>query len=86
MVETVVKIAIIVSIIGIVIGLLGTVAFKWSLDTSPYLQVLTGFLHVIYYIVPIDKLKPIIYIFLSMMFFRIIVSIVTTIWSLIYRG
>lgn len=83
MVDTIIKVVIWTLVIGLVVGLLGTVVFKWSLDTSPYLQTLTSFLHVIYYILPIDKLSPIIFIFIGMMLFRIIVSIITTVWSLI---
>ena len=49
MVETTFKIIVWAFVIAIVVGLIGTVVFKWSLDTSPYLQGLTNFLHVIYY-------------------------------------
>ncbi len=86
MVETIFKIAVWGIIIAIVIGLLGTVVFKWSLDTSPYLQGLTNFLHVIYYVLPIAKLSPIIVIFVGTMVFRIIISIISTIWNLIPIG
>lgn len=86
MVETIFKIAIWGIIIAIVVGLLGTVIFKWTLDTSPYLQGLTNFLHVIYYVLPIAKLSPIIIIFVGMMIFRIIISIISTIWNLIPIG
>ena len=37
-------------IIAIVIGIIGTVSFAWTLDTSVYLQGLTSFLHIISYI------------------------------------
>jgi ABC-type nitrate/sulfonate/bicarbonate transport system permease component len=83
MVETTFKIIVWAFVIAIVVGLIGTVVFKWSLDTSPYLQGLTNFLHVIYYVLPIAKLSPIIFIFVGMMAFRIIISLITTIWSLI---
>lgn len=83
MVETTFKIIVWAVVIAIVIGLIGTVVFKWSLDTSPYLQGLTNFLHIIYYVLPITKLSPIIFIFIGMMAFRIIVSLIMTIWSLI---
>lgn len=86
MVETAFKILVWTTITLMVVGLLGTVIFKWSLDTSPYLQTLTSFLHVIYYILPIDKLSPLIFIFIGIMLFRIIVSIITTIWNLIPIG
>ena len=83
MVETTFKIIVWAFVIAIVVGLIGTVVFKWSLDTSPYLQGLTNFLHIIYYVLPIAKLSPIIFIFVGMMAFRIIISLIATIWSLI---
>lgn len=86
MVETIFKVVVWGAIIAIVVGLLGTVVFRWSLDTSPYLQGLTNFLHVIYYILPIAKLSPIIFIFICTMVFRIIISIISTIWNLIPIG
>lgn len=83
MVETVFRFAIIGIIVAIVIGLFGTIAFSWTLDTSPYLNGLANFLKVIYYILPIDKLSPIIFCFIGLMVFRIIVSLIQTIWNLI---
>lgn len=83
MAQSVFNIIIFTVVIAIVVGLIGTVVFKWSLDTSPYLQGLTSFLHVIYYVLPIAKLSPIIFIFVGTMAFRIIISLITTIWNLI---
>ena len=86
MVETIFRIAIISIIIAFVIGIFGTVVFNWSLDTSVYLQGLTNFLHIVYYVLPMGKLSPIIFCFVSLMAFRIVVSIIKTIWSLIPIG
>ena len=83
MVETIFKVVIWAVVIAIVIGVLGTVVFSWTLDTSPYLRGLTDFLHVIYYILPIEKLSPIIFCFMALMMFRIVVAIIKTVWSLI---
>lgn len=83
MVETIARFAFIAIIITFVIGIIGSVAFSWSLNTSPYLQGLTNFLHIIYYVLPIGKLSPIIVVFLGLMTFRIIIAIIKTIWSLI---
>ena len=83
MVESVFRFTIIAIIIAIAIGLFGTVAFSWSLDTSPYLQGLTSFLHVIYYVLPIAKLSPIIFCFVTLIIFRTIISLIKTIWDLI---
>lgn len=86
MVEVVFKVVVAAIVISIVVGIVGSVAFSWSLDTSPYLQGLTSFLHIIYYVLPIGKLSPIIIIFISIMVFRIVIAVITTIWDLIPVG
>lgn len=83
MVASLFRVIIIGVIIAITIGLIGTVSFGWSFNTSAYLQGLTSFLHVIYYVLPIGKLSPIILCFVGLMTFRIIVALIKTIWSLI---
>lgn len=83
MVESIFRVTIIAIIIAIVIGIIGTVSFGWTLNTSTYLQGLTGFLHVIYHILPMKKLSPILYCFIGLMTFRIIISLIKTIWNLL---
>lgn len=83
MVESIFRFTIISIIVAIVIGIFGTVAFSWTLDTSPYLSGLASFLHIIYYVLPIGKLSPILFCFIGLMLFRIVVSIIKTIWDLI---
>lgn len=83
MVATVFRVVIIGVVIAIVIGIIGTVSFAWTLNTSTYLQGLTKFLQVIYYVLPIGKLSPILFCFIGLMVFRITVSLIKTIWSLI---
>lgn len=83
MVESVFRVVIIGVIIAIVIGIIGSVSFAWTLNTSVYLQGLASFLHIIYYILPIGKLSPIIFCFIGLMVFRIAVALIKTIWSLI---
>lgn len=83
MVESVFRVVIIGVIIAIVFGIIGTVSFAWTLNTSVYLQGLASFLHIIYYILPIGKLSPILFCFIGLMVFRITVALIKTIWSLI---
>ncbi len=83
MVESTFRIVIIGIIVAITIGIIGTVSFSWSLDTSSYLQGLTSILQIIYYVLPIGKLSPIIFCFIGLMTFRIVISIIKTIWELI---
>ena len=83
MVESVFRVLVIGILIAITIGIFGTIAFSWTLDTSPYLKGLANFLHVIYYVLPIGKLSPILFCFISLMVFRIVVSVIKTLWNLI---
>lgn len=83
MVESVFRVLVIGILVAIVIGIFGTVAFSWTLDTSSYLNGLANFLHIIYYVLPIGKLSPILFCFISLMVFRIVVSIIKTLWNLI---
>ena len=83
MVETFFKIIMIGIFIAIVVGVVGTISFGWTLETSTYLSGLTNFLHVIYYVLPINKLQPIITVFLASMVFRIAIAIITALWRII---
>ena len=83
MIETIFRGVVIAIIIAFVIGIIGSVSFSWTLDTSPYLSTLSSILAVVCYVLPIAQLSPIIVIFVASMVFRIIVSIIKTIWSLI---
>lgn len=82
MVETVFRFVVMGIVISIVIGIFGTVAFSWTLDTSPYLSGLANFLHIVYYVIPIAKLSPILTCFVALMLFRIVVSIIRTLWDI----
>lgn len=77
------RVIVIIVIISIVIGLIGTVAFSWTLSTSTYLATLSTIFSIIVYILPIGKLSPIITILIASMVFRIVISIIKAIWQLI---
>lgn len=77
------RVIVIIVIISIVVGLIGTVAFSWTLSTSTYLATLSTIFSIIVYILPIGKLSPIITILIASMVFRIVVSIIKAIWQLI---
>lgn len=80
---TVFRFIVIGIIIAIVIGFIGSVAFGWTLSTSPYLATLSTILSIIVYILPVGKLSPIITIFIASMIFRIVIAIIKAIWELI---
>ncbi len=80
---TVFRVIVILLIISIVIGLIGTVAFSWTLSTSTYLATLSTIFSIIVYILPVAKLAPIITIFITSMVFRIVIAIIKAIWQLL---
>jgi len=82
MTETIIRFVIISFIVAVVIGLLGTVTFGWTITTNPYLSVLGSFIALGLYIIPVSKLAPIIAIVVSSFLFRFIVSVIKTIWQL----
>lgn len=60
----------------------GAEPLSFNLDVS-FIDAVTDFFAFIFYIIPINSLLPIITIFISLMGFRIIISLVKTIWDLL---
>lgn len=83
MFSTGVKILIIVLIITVVIGVIGTVSFGWTLNTSPYLATLSTIFAIIAYILPVKQLAPIATIFISSIVFRLAIAILKALWQLL---
>lgn len=54
----------------------------FNIDTTVF-RTFSDFLAFIFYILPIDGLLPIVTIFIGLMIFRIIISVVKTIWDLL---
>ena len=54
----------------------------FNIDTSIF-QTLSDFLAFIFYILPIDGLVPIVTIFAGLMMFRIVISVIKTVWDLL---
>jgi hypothetical protein len=55
---------------------------RFNVDSSVY-EAVTNFLSFIFYILPIEGLKPIITLVIAITVFRIIVSVVKTLWDLL---
>ena len=55
---------------------------QFNVDTTIF-RTFSDFLAFIFYILPIDGLLPIVTIFIGLMVFRIIISVVKTIWDLL---
>lgn len=54
----------------------------FNIDTTVF-RTFSDFLAFIFYILPIDGLLPIVTIFIGLMLFRIIISVIKTIWDLL---
>lgn len=83
MVETIFKTIIIIMIITIVFAVIGNLSVSYHLSIAPYVSVLTSFLSVVFYIIPFKKLLPIFVIVIAFSVFRIAISILKTIWSIL---
>ncbi len=55
---------------------------EFNIDTTVF-KTISDFLTFIFYILPIDGLLSIVSIFIGLMIFRIIISVVKTIWDLL---
>lgn len=83
MIETIFKTIIIIMMITIVFAVIGNLSISYNLSISSYVSVLTSFLSVVFYIIPFKKLLPIFVIVIAFSVFRIAISILKTIWSIL---
>lgn len=75
--------AIISMFYNIFMSFLGTnEPIEFNIDTTVF-KTISDFLTFIFYILPIDGLLSIVSIFIGLMIFRIIISVVKTIWDLL---
>lgn len=75
--------AVITMFYDIFMSFLGTnEPIDFNIDTTVF-KTISDFLAFIFYILPIDGLLTIVSIFIGLMIFRIIISVVKTIWDLL---
>lgn len=75
--------AVITMFYDIFMSFLGTnEPIQFNIDTTVF-KTISDFLAFIFYILPVDGLLTIISIFIGLMIFRIIISVVKTIWDLL---
>ena len=83
MVETIFRAIVITLIITIVLGVLGSIAVNYNLSLSNYIGFLRGFLSVVFYIFPFNKLKPIFIAVIGFSVYKIAISTLKTIWNIL---
>lgn len=81
MVEVIFRVILIAVVIAIVLGVASTLAIAFDLPFE-FASLLTGFLHIVCYILPFDRLYPIFIVVVSITVFKIGISIIKTIWDL----
>lgn len=70
-------------VFGIVNFILSPVSLvEWGFDLF-YLSPLHDILRIIYFVIPIDKIFPIIVFIISMFIFRAIIALIKTIWDIL---
>lgn len=81
MIEVIFRIILIGVIIAIVVGVACTLSIAFDLPFE-YTALLTSFLHVVLYVLPMYKLWPIFAVVVSIVIFKVGISILKTIWDL----
>lgn len=82
MVETIFRVILIVLIIAIVLAFISTVSLTFNIKMGNYSNVLSSFLSCICYILPFKKLLPIFGVVISVVCFKVMVSIIVTLWQI----
>lgn len=81
MVEVIFRVILIAVVIAIVLGVASTLAIAFDIPFE-YANLLTSFLHVVCYILPFANLIPIFVAVVSIVVFKVGISILKTIWDL----
>jgi hypothetical protein len=82
MIETIFRVIVILMLVAVVIAVIATLGITFNLPFQ-YSTLLLSFLHVVCYILPFGKLMPIFITVISVVVFKISVSLLKTIWQLL---
>ena len=80
------KLIVIGIIIAFTVGMFLTIDFEWNIDTNQYLSVVQSFLSVIFFVIPINRVAPIINAVIALVIFKYSVAIIKTVWQLLPIG
>ena len=83
MIETIFRVIVIGIIIMIVLAIIGTISASFGLSFTGFGATLSSFLACVFYIVPIEKLFPVIACSIGLICLRSVVSIVKTLWQIL---
>lgn len=87
MISVIFRVIVLVIIITIVVAFLGSTGIAFSLGIEQYTDLFLSFMKCVAYIIPINKLLPILGISIAVIVFKISVSIIKTLWNiLVVRG
>lgn len=82
MIETIFRVIIILMLVAVVIAVVATLGVTFNLPFQ-YSTLLISFLHIVCYVLPFKKLIPIFVTVISVVVFKISVSLLKTIWQLL---
>lgn len=82
MIETIFRVIIILMLVTVVIAVVATLGITFNLPFQ-YSTLLLSFLHIVCYVLPFNKLMPIFITVISVVVFKISVSLLKTIWQLL---
>ncbi len=83
MLSIIFKILIIGVVVKLVLTAIGSLNIGISLNVLPIVQTLSSFFSVICYLLPMRYLAPLFVLVISIQVFKIIISIIRTIWDLL---
>lgn len=82
MIETIFRVLVILMLIMIVISIVATLGITFNLPFK-YTNLLVSFLSIVCYVLPFNKLMPLFAVVVSIVVFKISVSLVKTIWQML---
>lgn len=83
MIETIFRVLVIGIIIMVILAIIGTVSVSFNLSFTGFGTALSSFLACVFYIIPIEKLFPVIACSIGLLCLRITISIVANLWRIL---
>lgn len=83
MLQIIFRILVIVVIIMVVVSIIATLGITFNFSFGGYASLLLSFLQIVCYVLPFKRVLPILIAVISIVIFKITVSLIKTIWQLL---
>lgn len=80
------KLIVIGIIVAFSVSMFLAIDFEWNIDTNQYLSVIQSFLSVIFFVIPINRVAPILNTLIALTIFKYSVAIIKTVWQVLPIG